>query len=510
MRFSQLFLLAAFAIESTLAAVCDVSHLDTSSLQKKLSSGAYILNSTSTEFADAAARWSSLDPPVPNLIVVPATEEDVVQTVLFANKQNVPFLATNGAHGSVISLGGLQGGIEIYLTQLSSINIAADGKTVTVAGGVHSKNLTDALWAANKQTVTGTCECVSYLGPGLGGGHGWLQGHHGLVSDQFVSLNVVLASGELVTVSESENADLFWSMRGAGHNFGIVTSVTSKIYDLEYPNYALQTVTFTGDQAEAAYALANSLWFPDGISTQPATFNQYSYWFYEPDLDATGPVIQFYLIEEGVDAVNVTVVDAFNALSPLSSVPGTGTYLDLAAWTGIDLSAGPCQKTGNAYPRFPIYMTQYNTAAIRNAYNLFKEMTTATNSLFAGSLFLFEGYAQAGVKAPGDDATAFAYRSDNILAAPMVGYTPDGTAALDQTAHNWGTQMRDALWAGATSVDGTVGHFASLHSYVNYAYGDETQDSWYGEAAWRQARLKTLKSKYDPKGVFSFYAPIKV
>ncbi|CAK7232671.1 hypothetical protein SCUCBS95973_008337 [Sporothrix curviconia] len=152
----------------------------------------------------------------------------------------------------------------------------------------------------------------------------------------------------------------------------------------------------------------------------------------------------------------------------------------------------------------------YNTTTIYNAYNLFKKITTATNSLFTGSLFLFEGYAQAGVKAPGDDATTFTYRSDNILATLIVNYTPDNTVTLDQTAHNWETQMRAALWAGATSVDGTVGHFVSLHSYVNYAYGDETQDSWYGEAAWHQARLKTLKSKYDLKGVFSFYAPIKV
>ncbi|CAK7199574.1 hypothetical protein SEUCBS139899_002255 [Sporothrix eucalyptigena] len=509
MRFQVPFL-AAFTFDSAVAAVCKPIPIDSSALLAKLSSGAYILNSTSSEFAEAAARWSSLDAPSPNLIVVPATEEDVVQTVLFANKQNVPFLATNGAHGSVISLGGLQGGIEIYLTQLSSIDIAADGTTVTVAGGVHSKNLTDALWAANKQTVTGTCECVSYLGPGLGGGHGWLQGHHGLVSDQFISLNVVLASGELVTVSENSNPDLFWSLRGAGHNFGIVTSVTSKIYDVEYPNYAIQTVTFTGDAVEDVYSLANELWLPDGVSTQPATFNQWSYWFYEPDLDATGPVLQFYLIEEGVDAVNATVVDAFNALSPLSSVPSTGTYLDLAAWTGIDINAGPCQKTGNAYPRFPIYLTQYDPAAVRNAYELFKEMTTASGSLFTGSLFLFEGYAQAGVKAPGDDATAFAYRSDNILGAPMVAYTPDGTAALDATALNWGTQMRDALWAGANGTEGTVGDFSSLHSYVNYAYGDETQDSWYGDASWRQTKLKSLKSQYDPTGVFSFYAPIKV
>jgi FAD/FMN-containing dehydrogenase len=66
------------------------------------------------------------------------------------------------------------------------------------------------------------------LGVGLGGGHGWLQGFHGLVSDNFVTFHMVLANGRAITVSESSYPDLFWAMRGAGHNFGIVTSADLK------------------------------------------------------------------------------------------------------------------------------------------------------------------------------------------------------------------------------------------------------------------------------------------
>jgi AICAR transformylase/IMP cyclohydrolase PurH len=50
-------------------------------------------------------------------------------------------------------------GMEIYLSQLNSIEIAADGQTVKIGGGVISRNLTDALWAANKQT--GECTMFS-------------------------------------------------------------------------------------------------------------------------------------------------------------------------------------------------------------------------------------------------------------------------------------------------------------------------------------------------------------
>ena len=57
----------------------------------------------------------------------------------------------------------------------------------------------------------------------LGGGIGWLMRKHGLTIDQLVSVDLVTADGEFVKASESENADLFWGVRGGGGNFGIVT-----------------------------------------------------------------------------------------------------------------------------------------------------------------------------------------------------------------------------------------------------------------------------------------------
>lgn len=70
----------------------------------------------------------------------------------FANRNGVPFLATSGAHGSITTLGGLNQGMEIWMTNLTSIAVAADGQTATIGGGALSKSVTDALWAAGKQT----------------------------------------------------------------------------------------------------------------------------------------------------------------------------------------------------------------------------------------------------------------------------------------------------------------------------------------------------------------------
>jgi FAD/FMN-containing dehydrogenase len=64
----------------------------------------------------------------------------------------------------------------------------------------------------------------------MGGGIGNLVSNFGLGSDNMISARVVTASGSVVIASKTENADLFWALRGAGHNFGIVSELTVKAY----------------------------------------------------------------------------------------------------------------------------------------------------------------------------------------------------------------------------------------------------------------------------------------
>lgn len=72
--------------------------------------------------------------------------------VQYANTHGVPILAFNGAHGAISTLGDFEYGIEVYLSQLSSVVLSADGQTVTIGGGTLSVNVTNTLWAAGKQT----------------------------------------------------------------------------------------------------------------------------------------------------------------------------------------------------------------------------------------------------------------------------------------------------------------------------------------------------------------------
>lgn len=195
---------------------------------------------------------------------------------------NISFIPVNGGHGSISSLANFESGIQIWLNHLNSVSVANDGKTATIGGGALARHIIDSLWDKGKQTVTGLCECTSLLGPGLGGGHGILQGRYGLVADQFVSLDMVLANASVITVNK--DSDLWWAVKGAGHNYGIVTSVTSRIYDVPSKDiWSYVRFVYTHDKVEALYTAINRHFLRNG--TQPVELNTYSLFFNAPVID---------------------------------------------------------------------------------------------------------------------------------------------------------------------------------------------------------------------------------
>jgi FAD/FMN-containing dehydrogenase len=119
----------------------------------------------------------------------------------------------------------------------------------------------------NDCLVTGLCECTSLAGPLLGGGHSLLQGQHGFALDNLVSARVVIASGKLVEASKTQNPDLFWALKGAGHNYGILTSLEVNVYDVQ-SNWTVYSLVFASDKLEELFDLINK--FEEPSSGRPA------------------------------------------------------------------------------------------------------------------------------------------------------------------------------------------------------------------------------------------------
>lgn len=85
------------------------------------------------------------------------------------------------------------------------------------------------------------------------------MGVYGLGLDQFVGFRVVLANGTVVSADAKTNPDLFWALRGAGHNFGIITQVKLRIYDRKgSSDWSYRQFTFSGDKVEAVFEAINN------------------------------------------------------------------------------------------------------------------------------------------------------------------------------------------------------------------------------------------------------------
>lgn len=106
----------------------------------------------------------------------------------------------------------------------------------------------------------GSCPTTGVIGVAFGAGLGRLQGKYGFLHDNMVSCKLVLADGSVVMVSAETNPDLFWAIRGAGHNFGIALEATFRVYPQANKGiHYTWDLEYTVDQCDAVFETLNSV-----------------------------------------------------------------------------------------------------------------------------------------------------------------------------------------------------------------------------------------------------------
>jgi FAD/FMN-containing dehydrogenase len=158
----------------------------------------------------------------PALIARCAGVADVLATVRFGRRTGLPVAVRSGGH-SFPGLSICDDGLVIDTSLMKGVRVDAERCTVRAQAGVLLGELDRETQAFGMAVPAGIVTHTGLAGLTLGGGIGWLQRKYGLTVDQLVSVDLVTADGELVKASADENADLFWAVRGAGGNFGVVT-----------------------------------------------------------------------------------------------------------------------------------------------------------------------------------------------------------------------------------------------------------------------------------------------
>jgi FAD/FMN-containing dehydrogenase len=173
--------------------------------------------------------WNAMIDRRPALIARCAGAADVLAAVAFAREHGLPLAVRGGGHG-VAGKAVCDDGLMLDLAPMKSIRIDPVARTARAEPGVLWEEFDREAHAFGLATVGGVVGTTGIAGLTLGGGQGWLTGKHGLTLDNLLAADVVTADGQLLHASADEHPDLFWAIRGAGANFGVVTSFEYRLH----------------------------------------------------------------------------------------------------------------------------------------------------------------------------------------------------------------------------------------------------------------------------------------
>jgi FAD/FMN-containing dehydrogenase len=173
--------------------------------------------------------WNGLIDKRPALIARCTDADDVITSVRFAREHDLLVSIRGGGH-SAAGRAVCEKGLMIDLSPMKGIQIDAKGRTARAEPGLRLGEFDGKTQTFGLATTLGVASDTGIAGLTLGGGYGWLNGKYGLACDNVLAVDVVTAEGRHVTASSEENADLFWGMRGAGANFGVVTSFRYQLH----------------------------------------------------------------------------------------------------------------------------------------------------------------------------------------------------------------------------------------------------------------------------------------
>ncbi|QKX56260.1 uncharacterized protein TRUGW13939_03361 [Talaromyces rugulosus] len=189
-----------------------------------------LLNPDSSNFQEHLKRWTDINRQEPAAIILPSSEDECLKTVQWALKADIPFVTKSGGHSEWSTID--KNGVIIDLGRYSGVQVDVPNRKATLTGSVLSKDVAVALADVGLFTALGNGNTVGAIPYFLNGGASITTSITGFGADQILGARIITASGEIIEISQTQNPEILWAIRGAGQFFGLVTQLTIQAYPL--------------------------------------------------------------------------------------------------------------------------------------------------------------------------------------------------------------------------------------------------------------------------------------
>jgi FAD/FMN-containing dehydrogenase len=363
------------------------------------------------------------------------------------------------------------------LSAMRDVHVDPTARLARVGGGALLRDVDQATEPHGLATTGGEVSHTGVAGLTLGGGQGWLGRRLGLACDNMVAAQVVTATGDVVTASESENPELLWGLRGGGGNFGVVTEFTFRLHPIRPATYAADAFYAAEDGPAVMRAFRDlAAEAPDSVTFTAWAGTARPEWEFLPADARTQELVSIGLVAVD-DAVDDTeLAEPLRRVArPISLVEERKSYVELQSQADVPMAHG-MRRYWKGH-----FIDDFTDAAI----DAFLGRGGSDGSVPSGSI---ETRGGAIGRVPEDDT---AYSNRDVLFDFL---TPD----------RWTDPSEDeARIGGIRRYADAIAPFAR-GVYVNSLLGEgqEGVRSAYPDA--KLVRLVALKDRYDPENVFHF------
>ncbi len=416
---------------------------------------------------EAARRiWNGMIDRRPAVVARCTGVADVMAAVRFAREQSLPLAVRGGGHG-VAGRAVCDDGIVIDLSPMKGIWVDPAARTARAQAGVLWGEFDRETQTFGLATTGGVVSTTGIAGLTLAGGFGWLMRAFGLTIDNLRSVDLVTADGELLRASAHEHPDLFWGVRGAGANFGIVTSFEYQLHPLG-PTVIGGMVLHPFEQAGAVLRF-----FREFTAGAPDELTTYAGLLTSPEGAKLAAIIVCYAGPLAAGEVAVRPIRSFG--TPVADLIGPIPY---SAQQTLFNDALPA---GRHYYEKSCFLRDLSDVAIDTLVDGFARVPSPHSKV------VIEQHGGAVRRVP-EDGTAFPHRAPEYnLILPASWSDPAETAVNVQWSRDLYTAMQP---------------FAAEGYYINYMAEIESEERARAAYGDNYARLAALKTKYDPTNLF--------